>query len=280
MTLEEILKYSLFHYQNLSIEVYEVLGLFLILACVRFIIFLLKRFFKKRVSVGKLDAGKSYAITQILSYVIWILAIVLSLDYMGVKVTVLIAGSTALFVGLGLGLQDVFKDFVAGFIILMERPIAMGDIIEIDNLVGRVREVNLRTTMVETRDDIYIIIPNQQLINQQVINWSHSKKDTRFSIDVGVAYGSDTRKVESLLIEAALKHEMVTSSPKPTVQFRDFGDSSLNFRLFFHSHNLFRIERTKSDIRFSIDQKFRENNISIPFPQRDIWLRNADNSKE
>lgn len=251
----------------------NVVMIVLVFLLTRASIWFVKRWLQNRVNNKKLDKGKAYAITQIVTYLVWTIAIVFVLDYVGIKITALLLGSTALFVGLGLGLQDTFKDFVAGFIILMERTMTVGDVVEVDGVVGRVLEVGLRTTLVQTRDDIYLIIPNQRLTSQNVINWSQSKRVTRFSVEVGVAYGSDTRKVERLLIEAANEHNMVAQNPEPIVHFGGFGDSSLDFKLLFYSNNLFRIERVKSDLRFAIDQKFRENNVTIPFPQRDLWLK-------
>lgn len=276
-SVQNILEYQFFSVnigdREFSLSVLEVLIVLFIFILTKGIIWLVKRGLDQRVKSHKLDKGKAYAITQIVTYLLWTIAIIYALDYMGVKVTVLLAGSTALFVGLGLGLQDAFKDFVSGFIILMERTVTVGDIVEVDGVIGRVLEVGLRTTVVQTRDDIYMIIPNQRLTNQQVINWSQSKKVTRFNIEVGVAYGSDTRKVEKLLLEAVSEHDMVARNPEPTVHFRGFGNSSLDFQVHFYSSNLFRIEKVKSDIRYAIDQKFRDTGISIPFPQRDLWIK-------
>jgi small-conductance mechanosensitive channel len=179
-------------------------------------------------------------------------------------------------VGLGLGLQDFFRDLVAGFIVLWERTVTAGDVVEIAGTVGRVQEVGLRTTSVFTRDDIVMIIPNQLLTNDKVINWSQNRKATRFAVEVGVAYGSDTRLVEQILLRTAKENAQVEKEPSPLVHFTDFGDSSLNFKLYFYSFNLFRIERIKSELRFEIDNKFRENKITIPFPQRDVWMRSKD----
>lgn len=280
--ITKILEYQFFSIEigerEFSLSVMEVLIVILIFVLTKAMLWLLRRALKSRVNSKKLDEGKAYAITQILTYLLWSIAIIYALDYMGVKVTVLLAGSTALFVGLGLGLQDAFKDFVSGFIILMERTVTVGDIVEVDNIVGKVLEVGLRTTVVQTRDDIYMIIPNQRLTNQHVINWSQSKKVTRFNISVGVAYGSDTRLVEKLLLEAAQENNMVSKTPEPSVQFKDFADSSLNFEVFFYSRNLFRIEKTRSEIRFAIDQKFRESGVTIPFPQRDLWVKQWPNA--
>lgn len=275
--LQDILSFEFFHFtiseRDFSLSVLDVLIILLVLLLSRAVIWLIRRGLNQRVSANKLDQGKAYAITQILTYLIWTFAVVYLLDYVGVQITPLLLGSTALFVGLGLGLQDTFKDFVSGFIILMERTVTVGDIVEVDGVIGKVIEVGLRTTQVLTRDDIYLIIPNQKLTNQNVINWSQTKKVTRFHVSVGVAYGSDTNLVKNLLLEAATEHPMVVKEPQPLVLFRDFGNSSLDFQIYFYSSNLFRIETVKSEIRFAIDRKFRENGVTIPFPQRDLWVK-------
>lgn len=285
--LTNILEYQFFNAEigerTFSLSVLEVVIVLIIIGLTRAFIWLVQRGLHARVEKKRIDPGKAYAITQILKYLLWTISIIYCMDYLGVKVTVLLAGSTALFVGLGLGLQDAFKDFVSGFIILMERTVTVGDVVEVDGIIGKVLEVGLRTTLVQTRDDIYMIIPNQKLTSEHVINWSQSKKVTRFSIGVGVAYGSDTRLVEKLLLDAVNEHKMISKTPSPSVQFVDFGNSSLDFKIFFYSANLFRIEAVKSDVRYIIDQKFRENNITIPFPQRDLWVRdwpkNGDTSE-
>lgn len=256
-----------------SFSYMNVVMILIVLLATRGLSWFIKRSLQNRVSNSKLDKGKAYAITQIATYLLWTVAIVYILDYVGIQITALLLGSTALFVGLGLGLQDTFKDFVAGFIILMERTVTVGDILEVDDIVGKVMEVGLRTTLIQTRDDIYLIIPNQKLTSSNVVNWSQSKRVTRFGIKVGVAYGSDTALVKELLLETANEHSMVAKNPLPSVQFVDFGDSSLDFVLYFYSSNLFRIEAVKSEMRFSIDKKFRDKGITIPFPQRDLWIK-------
>lgn len=226
---------------------------------------------------GRLDQGKAYAIHQVSSYIIFIVALVAAIDSLGFDVTALLVSSSAVLVALGLGLQDLFKDMVAGFIILFERTVTAGDIVEINGTIGKVQEVGIRTTTLLTREDIIIIVPNAKLTAENVVNWSQNNRITRFGVAVGVAYGSDTKLVERLLLEAVKDHKDVNKNPAPVVQFKDFGSSSLDFVVYFHSKNLFRIEITKSEIRYAIDQKFREHNITIPFPQRDIWFRNATN---
>jgi len=276
-TIEDILEFTLLEFGKYSIDVWHILAMVLILFAARIVLWLIDLILKRRVRNGTLDSGKKYAIYQILSYIIYVIAIILGLDSLGVKITVLLAGSTALFVGLGLGLQDFFRDLVAGFIILSERTVTSGDVVEIAGIVGEVKEVGLRTTTLRTRDEIVMVIPNTKLTNENVINWSQNRKSTRFPIDVGVAYGSDTRLVEKILIECAEKHSGVAKNPKPIVHFTSFGDSSLDFKLLFHSNNLFRIETVKSELRFDIDQRFREEGITIPFPQRTLHLQTIPN---
>tara|TARA_R110002050_G_scaffold71466_6_gene153640 strand:+ start:1977 stop:2825 length:849 start_codon:yes stop_codon:yes gene_type:complete len=238
------------------------------------LLWVFKKYLERQERINRLDSGKSYAVRQVVAYIAYIIAIISAVDSLGFQITVLLASSTALLVGLGLGLQDLFKDMVAGFIILFERTVTAGDVVEITGIVGEVKEVGLRTTSLLTREEIILIVPNSKLTDENVVNWSQNKKTTRFKITVGVAYGSDTQLVKQLLTEAALNSEEVLKKPEPFVVFDDFGDSSLSFSVLFFSKNLFRIERTKSNIRFEIDRLFRENKVTIPFPQRDIWFKN------
>ncbi len=271
--VREFLEITLFQSGDFQIRVFNLANIILIFLLARFFLFLFRKFIARRDN-KHLDLGKQYAIVQLMSYVVYVIAIVIAIDSLGVNITVLLAGSTALLVGLGLGLQDFFRDLVAGIIILSQRTVTAGDIVEIAGTVGKVQDVGLRTTSLLTREDIVMIVPNTKLTNENVINWSqNNSKVTRFEIKVGVAYGSDTALVNDLLIKSAIENKDVIKIPEPTVIFDNFGDSRLDFRLTFYSQNLFRIERTKSDIRFSIDRNFREAGIKIPFPQRDLWVR-------
>ena len=195
----------------------------------------------------------------------------MALETVGVKVTTLLAAETALFVGLGLGLQDAFKDLSSGVIILMERTLSVGDIIQLREQFGKVEAVGLRTTTLRTRDDILIIVPNSKLTNEVVINLTRSEETTRFAVEVGVAFGSDTQRVADLLRQVAIAHTELESRKEPLVILKDFGDSAIVFELNFYTQNLFHIEKIKSELRFAIDRAFRENKIIIPFPQRTVW---------
>jgi small-conductance mechanosensitive channel len=274
MTFSDFLELVLFKYDSVSVTLFDIIQVFVILSFARLITYSIKRIFTRAVSRKRVDHGTAYSLRQLLNYFIWIITILFTLDFSGIEITVILAYSTALFVGLGLGLQDTFRDFISGIILLTERSISAGDIIEIDGMIGIVKELGLRTTKISTRDDISVILPNSKLTNQGVINWSHQNKSTRFHIAVGVAYGSDTRLVEEVLIKCLKEHHDVHAKPAPSIQFTNFGSSSLEFNANFHSSNLFRIEFTKSELRYSIDEAFRENNITIAFPQMDVWMHN------
>jgi len=158
-------------------------------------------------------------------------------------------------------------------ILLSERSIKIGDILEIDGDIVKIQEIGLRTSKGLNRDQISIIIPNSLITTNKVINWSHQTKHNRFKINVGVAYGSDVELVSKLLEESAVSHEKVNDQDGINVMLLDFGDSSLNFQLLFYSEEIFRIEKIKSDIRKIICKKFSDNNVIIPFPQRDLHIK-------
>ena len=158
-------------------------------------------------------------------------------------------------------------------VLLFEGSIKVGHVVEIGTeFIGRVMDVGLRTSKILTRDNIIMIVPNHLFVQDNVINWSYNEPKTRFYVDVGVAYGSDVHLVENLLIQCAHEQKEIITKPEAFVLFRDFGDSSLDFRLYFWVEEVFFVERLKSALRFAIDDKFRKNGVSIPFPQRDIHL--------
>ena len=209
-----------------------------------------------------------------MKYLVYILAVFLILETLGVRISVLLAGSAALLVGVGLALQDSFKDLVSGLILLGEGTVEVGDVVEVEGMVAKVMRIGLRTSRLETRDDTSIIVPNSKLVINNVSNWSHKETSNRFMVNVGVAYGTDVELVRELLLEVAGRHPDVLDQPAPSVQFIDFGESSLDFRLLFYSSRSFQIEFVKSDLRFAIVDIFEKNEICvIPFPQRDIWIR-------
>ncbi len=275
MTLEEILKFNIIETGKYTLSVYNIFIAVIIILITNIILILFKRILNRLADQKRIDKGTSMSFFQIVRYLIWIISILLVLDSLNIKITILLASSAALMVGLGLGLQKIFQDFVSGFTLLVEGSLKTGDVIQTHNgEVGKVLHVGIRTSKIETRDNIIIIVPNSNLINESLINWSHIAKNTRFEVRVGIAYGSDVSLVKKLLLICAQEHPNIEKHPTPIVLFDDFGDSSLNFRLLFHTKNTFRVESIKSDLRFKIDAIFRENSITIPFPQRDIHIIN------
>ncbi|MFC2096071.1 mechanosensitive ion channel family protein [Bacteroidota bacterium] len=274
MNIKEILNYSLIQTDHLHITVYSLLMAAIILILTEIIIWIIHRVFKRRIyPKPNIDIGKSHTIYQLTKYLLWIIAILFVLQTVGLRLTFLLAGSAALLVGLGLGLQDIFKDIVSGLILLFERNMKINDVVEVDKEIGKIKEIGFRTSKIETRDNIIHIIPNSKFITGEVVNWSHIQKLTRFNVDVGVAYGSDVSLVEKVLRESVLNHPKVAKKPEPFVRFNNFGDSALEFQIFFWTDDSFYVENTKSDIRFEIDKQFRVNKIQIPFPQRDVHMK-------
>ncbi|MDB4655492.1 mechanosensitive ion channel [Flavobacteriales bacterium] len=231
-----------------------------------------KKVMVDRGNFSELERGRRFSVFKLVQYVLWILVFLLTLEGLGFQITLLLAGSAALLVGIGLGLQEVFKDFVSGIILLFDGTIRVSDVIEVDGVVGRVQEIRLRASELETRDGIVLIIPNSRFITGNVINWTHNRKLTRFTVVVGVAYGSDVEKVRDVLVQCAMEHDDVVKTPEPFVFFSDFADSQLTFKLQFYSRSVFKIEFVKSEMRFAIDKAFRANGITIPFPQRDVHI--------
>ncbi|WP_373511976.1 mechanosensitive ion channel family protein [Persicitalea sp.] len=285
--VRQFLDFELLKIQSYKVTVFDVLLIVMLLAMARLLIWgisnLLRRGFFRRKQV---DKGRQEAVIQLIKYLIYVIVIYLSLGIADVSLTPLLAGSAALLVGIGLGLQQTFNDLVSGLILLFEGSINIGDIVELDNgLVGRVSEVGLRTSKVETRDAIGIIVPNSKFINNNIINWSHNRSLTRFIITVGVAYRNDPRHVETVMLDAVKEHSEIAKNPSPTVRISDFGNSGVIYELLFWTYSAWRIEYIKSEVRFVIFEKFREEKIEIPFNQYDLNLKKgwddfADRLKE
>ena len=273
--LHDFLNLELIHLKTFTLTVADVCSSAFVVFLAWAFMYLLKRyvlqlFFRRR----NVAVGHQYAVTQLIKYLVYPITMVLSLQALGIQLSVFLAGAAALLVGIGLGLQQTFKDLFSGIILLIEGTVKVDDMVVIDDTIVMVKEIGLRTSTVETRDEIVKIVPNSKLVEDTVINWSHNDLPTRFHVDVGVAYGSDLSLVKELLIKAAKEHRKILKCPEPTVQFREFGASSLDFKLFFYSMEFLKIEVIKSDLRFRIDDLFRLNNITIPFPQQEIWFRN------
>ena len=262
--MNEILNYTLFQSGHFIIKISSVLSLIVFV----FMTFIILKVMKKTIYISKkIDIAKKYSIYSLLKYFILVFAIIFGLEFLGFNLSVLMAGSAALLVGVGLGLQNLFSDFVSGIILLADSSVKVNDIIEANGLVCIVKEINLRTTTVLTRDDKYIILPNSDLTRTQIINWTHSDISSRFEVNVGVAYSSDVSLVLKVLQLAVEQQEGVQKYPEPFIRLIEFGNSSLDFSVIFWSENVFRVESIKSELRIKILKIFKENNITIPFPQ-------------
>ncbi len=274
-TMNDLLKIELFHIGNFTLTVIELAQALLVLAFAWVITFfvskLLRRYFRRK----NLDIGRYYSVSRLISYIIYVIAWLFAFQVLGIQLSVIWAGAAALLVGLGFGLQHIFNDLISGIVLLIEGTVAVNDVVIVEGIVGVVRAIGLRTSKVETRDKVVIIIPNSKLVSENVTNWSHNDASTRFQVKVSVAYASDIDLVERLMLDACHRHPLVQKSPPPKVAFEEFGESSLVFSVYFFSEEFLAIEFVKSDLRFAIMRLFRENGIEIPFPQRDLWIRNA-----
>lgn len=273
MTLKDFLNFTLIDSEHLRISVSSILVSLIIFFSTILILRFIKGVFQRFIDKKRLDKSASWSIFQIVKYFIWVIVGILILQSLGMEISILLASIAALLVGVGLGIQQLFNDLASGIILLVERNLRIDDIIQLEEgEVGKVINIGLRTSEIKTRDDIIMIVPNSKFVNDKIINWSHIDQNTRFHINVGVSYGSDVIAVKDSLISCAKSHVQVSKTPEPFVRFSDFGESSLDFQLFFWVETSFIVERIKSDIRFQIYKEFKENNIEIPFPQRDLHI--------
>lgn len=271
--MKEFLEFKLLEFGNYLFTVGDLLLIVLLFVGTKILLWLIRKAYEKKFSGERDQRGRKFALIKITGYVIWIFSLLFMLQVAGIEITLLLAGSAALLVGIGLGLQQTFNDFISGFILLIDRIIEVNDVIEVDGMVARVEHIGIRTSVLVTRDDISVIVPNSKITGSNVINWSHTKEQSRFYIPIGVAYGSDEELVRKVLMECALEHTRVLKEPPPFVRLEEFADSSINFKLFFWTSEVFRVENTKSDLRFAVVKKLRENRITIPFPQMDVYVK-------
>ncbi len=272
-TIKEFLNYGIHLGQgeksiNLTIGLLLLLTLAIIVA--KFIMKWLRHLITRKMEQE--DKQKFTSIFKFINYLVYLIAVFVTLSVAGVDITLVITASAVLFVGLGLALQDLFKDILGGVFIIIDKSLQVGDIVEVDGKVGKVFEIKLRTTRAITRDDKVLILPNHKFISDIVYNYTQNHKTTREKVSVGVAYGSDVALVTKLLEQVATEQKQILKNPKPFVLFDDFGDSALMFSIHFFTNDSFRDPRIKSEMRYKINSKFKENNISIPFPQRDVHI--------
>ncbi|MDH4341918.1 MAG: mechanosensitive ion channel [Nitrospira sp.] len=227
-------------------------------------------------SRSHVDLGVRHAIGAIVRYIVVAIGLVIILQTAGINLSTLTVLFGALGIGVGFGLQSITNNFVSGIILLLERPIKVGDRIEVGDVHGDVVNISPRATTIVTNDNIAIIVPNADFISSKVVNWSYTNRDVRFNFPIGVSYGSDPEQVRRILLEVAQAHRGVLKEPGPSVLLDGFGDSSLNFVLRVWTREFSTIPGVlRSELYFSICRAFKEEGIEIPFPQRDLHIKSG-----
>lgn len=263
-----------FEYQikigNVSFPVKSVFILVFVFLFTRFLLRLLRKLVLKGLSNEK--RIKFQSVFTFFNYFIYLVVILVTFDTIGVKITTIFAASAALLVGVGLALQTFIQDIISGIFIIADQAVHVGDIIEVEGKVGRVEDITLRTTRAITVDNKVLVIPNHKFMTTILYNWTENGVLTREQIQVGVAYDSNPQEVKALLTAVALKHPNVLKKPAPTVLLSDFGDNALIMTVYFTLNNSFNSNAVKSDLRYAVFDALKENNITIPFPQRTVWM--------
>ncbi|HEX4631733.1 MAG TPA: mechanosensitive ion channel domain-containing protein [Chthoniobacterales bacterium] len=236
-----------------------------------------KRFLFNRFLVKSgLDRSLQYAIAQIVSNLVLVIGIFIVLENTGIHLGALTVFAGAVGVGVGFGLQNIASNFISGLVILAERPITIGDRVEVAGIIGQVQQIRAGSTVILTNDNIAMIVPNTKFIDSPVTNWTYGDPRVRFRVPIGVAYGSDVKKVSEALIAAGRSNPHVLEHPAPSVFLTRFGESAMDFELVVWSSEMsHRPSRFKSDLNFAIEEKLREAGIEIPFPQRDVHIRSG-----
>lgn len=255
-----------------SVSVLELVEATAVVVLARIGLALVRRGLRRARRVSSMDEGKQFIIRRLLTSVVWTLAAMGVLSVLGVDLTALWAGSAALLVGVGIGLQGFFNDVISGFVLLFEGGVAVGNVLEVDGELVRVERIDLRSTRVVTVAGELIVLPNSKVAGEAVVNLSQGDGAMRIRVNVGVAYGSDVALVTRVLSEAMALQPEVRKDPQPAVFFQDFGESSLDFSVMGWLDDPWERMGIQSRVRTAIDAKFREHGIVVPFPQRDVHV--------
>ena len=233
----------------------------------------------RRIILRQLDEdaqSKFKSIFTFFNYSIYLVVILITFDNIGVNVNAIFAASAALLVGVGLALQTFIQDIISGIFIIADKAVHVGDIIKVEGQVGRVENITLRTTRAVTIDNKVLIIPNHKFLTSILYNWTENGTLTREYVAIGVAYDTDISLAKQTLTEVVTSHKEVLSYPQPAVVCSEFGDNAIQLKVYFSINNSYIAERVKSDIRFHILDQFKQQNISIPFPQRMLWINKVE----
>jgi small-conductance mechanosensitive channel len=220
-----------------------------------------------------LDTARTNTISMLLRYLIIIIGVLIAFAIVNIDFTTLKVLIGALGVGIGFGLREIVNNLISGFILLSDKTIVHNDLIEVNNLLGQVETVGIRTTTIRTFNNVEVIVPNTNLVNNELINYTHSDPIIRIDVAIGVSYNSDPFKVKEILIENISKLENILKNPETAIFFTDFGESSLNFQVSVWTDNALKKKVIESEVRYAIWKTLKENNIEIPFPQRDIHMK-------
>jgi small-conductance mechanosensitive channel len=277
----DFLDFKLIDTDKFDVSLYDIIALVVIFILAKMVLKIVKinirRKFRSKEGYNK---ATEFVYIQIAKYIIYLFAIIFALKAVNIDITILLTGSAALLVGIGLGLQDVFKDMFSGLVLLFEGNVRVGDIVEISNggksepIVAKILKINVRTTQIETREGNVLIIPNAKLTQEYVENWSHGSELSRFTIPITVEYGSDTEVISRLLKQAAFAHPKVRKTDPVFVRLANFGSNGLDLELIFWADQSWDINNYKSEIRFEIDRLFREHKVAIPYPQTTVHMGN------
>lgn len=272
LTITHILNFEFFRFETFHIAVYHVFVLVAVVFTARITLSFLKVWLLRRVNRNQnIDQGTQYVYIQLAKYVVYALAAIIIFLSMGMNLTLFLGATAFLLVGVGIGLQHVFAMYFSGLLLLLEGALKVGDIVEIPingkDVVAKIIEINLRTSKIETRDGMILVVPNNKLTHESINNWTYGSQLTRFMIPVTVKYGTDLEVVKEILIRCALAHPSVTDQREAFVRFLNFGKDGIELDIVFWAENNFYIEIHKSDIRFAIESEFKKYGIVIPFRQ-------------
>lgn len=271
-----ILEIRLFQLGNQDITVLRVTIFVGLLLSLRLLIRTSKRVLSTILEKRGHQARDTQNILRIIEILLWIVGGVILLDLIGVGVSGVMTLLAALGIGIGFGLQHLINNMFGGVILLFERPIRVGDVIETDGVVGRVKHIGWRATLISTLDNLEILIPNSHLLDNKLTNLSYSDSYVRIHIEFGVHYNSNPAQVRNITLDVAKAHPRALTDPSPQVHFVEFGDSSLNFSLRVWIDDPWDKYRVSSDIYYALFEALKRNNIEIPYPQRDLHLRSSD----
>ena len=268
--IKDILGLSLIKTTNINFTLGALIVMVFVFWFTSFALRMIRKFVTRKLPSE--DTNKFISIFQFIKYLVYLFVIMFGLRISGVDITVLLTASAAIFIGLGFALQQLFQDLIAGILIIIEQSLKVGDIIEINGKVGRVQRISLRSTRAYTRNQRVMIIPNHMFMNDLLFNWTQNNPIVRDNITIQIAYGSDTRLAEKLLYDSIKNIPEILQDPKPNILFDNFGESWLDFVVNFYVNDAFYVQTVKSDLRFEVDKQFRENNILIPFPKREVYM--------